>query len=531
MPAEKIATRTLNLMASSVKRSDVRREQFQGVEHLVVPCVALVEGVIHSSNAANPELALASEFGRIPVSWNGRPVTLNHPMRDGYNVSASHSPEVFQEEAIGFLFNTVLEDDKLKTEAWINLDTVANASQAVQDTIARFESDDPEDIVEVSTGLFTNTEGKSGKFNSEQFYGIWRDIVPDHFAILEKGLIGACSVADGCGGPRMNMKVNCACGGDDKTPANNDEGKEKKKAEDKPATNNTLVLDDENISAERGRFLRGLKEKFAGLFFTANKAGELSDRDTRTAIQSALTAEDNSKWYDIVAVFGKEFVYSSTWDGSLDQRSYKISSNGVVALGSEKVRVRPETTFVPVTFKEDARMNKKEVIDGLIANAATGFAEEDRAALEAMPDATLEKLNKSMADKKAKKEDEPKEPAANAETPAADEPKEPAVNKAAPTLDEYLASAPAEIKGVLNEGMRMQKARKDELVKGLLANSRNGFTEAELRAQEIPQLEKLAKLADLPSYEGRSGGTQISTNSADENAAPRAPLVFPSETK
>lgn len=519
MPAAQTSTRILNLMTASVNTTDVRRETFQGVEHLVVPCVALVEGVIHSSNSAVPELALASEFGRIPVSWNGRPVTLNHPMRDNLNVSASQSPTIFEEEAIGFLFNTILEDDKLKTEAWINLDTVAKASTLTQETIARFESPvDEKDIVEVSTGLFTNSEAKSGKFNGLAFNGIWRDIVPDHFAILPKGVIGACSVKDGCGGPRMNMKVNCSC-----DPKDN---KEVKPAEDKPATptaNNTLVLDDaDNVSAERGRFLRGLKEKFAGIFFNANKVGELSDADIRMAIASALKAEDSERWYDIIAVFNKEFVYSSSWDGSLDQRSYKISSNGSVALGSEKVRVRPETTFVPVTVKEDSRMNKKEVIDALITNSATQFEESDRVALEAMSEDMLDKVNKSAAKEVTK--EAPKETTANTVVQPI---VEPTANAKVATVEEFLASAPVEMRSVLTEGIRMQKARKDQLVTDIVANKRNAFSDVELRAMEIPQLEKLAKLADLPSYEGRS--PSVTANSSADNAVPAAIQAFPSK--
>jgi len=504
-----VATRTMNLMNCSTNLDNVRRENFQGVEHLVVPIIALVEGVIHSGNAPYPELALSEEFGRIPVSWNGRPVTLNHPMRDGLNVSASESPTVFEEEALGFLFNTTLDGTKLKTEAWINLETVANASQEVKDTIARFENPAANDVVEVSTGLFVNSEASRGRFNNEQFQGIWRDIVPDHLAILPLGVIGACSVADGCGGPRMNaLKVNCACQEklndvkiEPTTPA--------------PITNK-LVLDPENESLERNRFLRGLKEKFAGLFFTANAGMELSDRDTRTAIASALAAENDEKWYDIVAVFKKEFIYSSSWDGSLDQRSYKISTDGTVALGSETVRVRPETTFVPVTFKEDSRMNKKALIDGLIANSATQFEESDRATLETMSEEVLAKLA-------------PKEtPAVNKEVPAvvAEPVAAPAVNKAPATPEEFLAAAPKEIQAVLNSGLAMHRERKDSLVKGLMANSRNTFKEDALRAMEMSTLEGLAKLADVPSFDGRQGAT-FSTN--DSNAVPEAPKLFPTK--
>jgi len=485
----------ISLTTSAADTSGVRREQFQGTEHLVIPIVALVEGVLHSSNAMYPELALASEFGKVPVSWNGRPVTINHPMVNGVNVSASQSPEVFQQEAIGFLFNTKVEDNKLKTEAWINLDTVAKADQLTQDTVARLETNDSADVVEVSTGLFQMMEASTGRFNGKAFMGVWREIIPDHLAILQKGVEGACSVKDGCGARVNLMRVNCACQ-QSSTPAVTI-----------PAANSIII--DDNASVERTTFLRGLKNKFTGIFFAKNAGAELSDTDTRAAIQSALSAEDGDRYYDIIAVFATHVVYCSSWEGTLEQRSYEISSKGEVVLGSEKVRVRPETTFVPVTFKEDSRMNKKELIDGLIANTANKFAETDRASLEALSEDMLTKL--SSVDSLVE------ETSQTIEVPA------PVVNAATP--EEFLRTVPEEMRSMFAEGLRMQQDRKDVLVKELLANTRNGFEETELRAMEISRLEKLAKLGDLPSYQGRQGGAPVTVNAAD--AVPRAPVAFP----
>ena len=68
-----------NLCIMRANTEASRRETFNGVEHLVVPLVALVEGVLQSSNAETPELALASEFGKHFKGWNGRPVVVNHP--------------------------------------------------------------------------------------------------------------------------------------------------------------------------------------------------------------------------------------------------------------------------------------------------------------------------------------------------------------------------------------------------------------------------------------------------------------------
>lgn len=509
MPQGNSQLRSFNTLRSKVSTAEIRREMLQNKEHLVVPIVALVEGVLQGANSASPELALASEFAKFPMGWNGRPVTLDHPQRDGGFVSASSTPTVFEEEALGFLFNSRLDGKKLKVEAWINLEAVENASQQVKDEVARLEAGE---VVEVSTGLFTETEVSRGRYNSKQYEAVWRDVVPDHLAILPLGTIGACSVADGCGA-RVNMKVNCQC-------------QEHEETQEDPNVNTETQEDEpENVSLERNRFLRGLRDKFAGVFKLINNsaAGELSDIDTRAAIKAALKLEDDQCWFDVVAVFNTSFVYSHNWDGTLYERSYSISSTGVVSLGTDKSRVRPETTFVPITTTEETRMSKKEKVDALITNSATQFAEADRAWLETMEEAQLDKLSpitntegtdngQSTTVKKVK------------ETPATEVVDEPKGNAAPVTADAYLAAAPAEIRSVLENGLKMHNARTDTLVKGLLANSRNTFTEVELRAMSSDSLEKLAKVANIPDYSG-AAGSSIVTNSSS-NDVPAAPKVF-----
>ncbi|MEB3067332.1 hypothetical protein, partial [Parvimonas micra] len=85
--------------------------------------IAVVEGVLQGVNSDAPELAVASEFGKFPASWDGRPVMMNHPNIGGMWVSASiHS--VLETYQIGFLANTKLDGTKLKTEAWLDKDMI-----------------------------------------------------------------------------------------------------------------------------------------------------------------------------------------------------------------------------------------------------------------------------------------------------------------------------------------------------------------------------------------------------------------------
>lgn len=82
----------------------------EGREHLVVPVVAIVEGVLNES------LLLAEEFGRYVDTWNNRPVPVLHPEENGRAISANW-PDVV-ERSIGKFFNAKLADKKLVGEIW-----------------------------------------------------------------------------------------------------------------------------------------------------------------------------------------------------------------------------------------------------------------------------------------------------------------------------------------------------------------------------------------------------------------------------
>ena len=158
-----------NFVTSQVKVADTREETLMGRKHLVVPVVALTEMVLQSSTSESPELALAEEFGANPLSWNGRPIVVNHPELEGEKVSAS-LPDIVDKEKIGEIYNTVLDGKKLKLEAWIDLERAEGLGGVISETVEKLQSG--EEIIEVSTGLFSNVEDKSGKFNGEDYSGV-----------------------------------------------------------------------------------------------------------------------------------------------------------------------------------------------------------------------------------------------------------------------------------------------------------------------------------------------------------------------
>jgi len=492
----------------------IRTEKFNNQDHLVVPVVALVEGVIQGMTAETPELALAEEFGKYPQGWNGRPVTMGHPLINGSPVSAN-SPGVLEDNAFGVLFNTTLDGDKLKTEAWIGLDDLEEKSEEVQEIVEILQN--ASEPIEVSTGLFATIESKDGRFNGEKFNGVWTDVVPDHLAILSPGTKGACSVEDGCGAPRLNAGSSCSCGGtcESCSRASSPEG------DSSPSSNQDEV-------DPSGSFLEKLAGKSArALQSMLNIFGTQSDMDVRRALDAALAVENPDTFTAVIAVFEGDFVYERGF-GKLLRRSYEIQSDETVQLGSELTEVRPVTDFVEVKLGEEDDMNVNE----LISNASTPWTEDDREFLEGLSEEQLDKINKQITIESDGTSGEDSDGAAGSavtddsgESDDGGQTATPAPATHASTAEEYIAQAPGELQEVLQSGLKMQRERKHELVKGLLDNSRNAFTKDELEAMSLDNLERLSALADVPTYEGAA--PIVRSNAGDDEAVPAPAQVFP----
>ena len=489
--------------------SVTRLETFEGRSHLAVPVIAIVEGVIQASNAPAPELALAEEFGKAPAAWNGRPVVVNHPRDDNGEMVSANSPLVLQAEQIGHIFNArLLDDKKLSVEAWIDTSRTTELGGRWAATVERLEAGE---VVEVSIGAFMSLEKEPGRFNGQDYSGIWRDVLPDHLALLEEGTVGACSVEDGCGAPRtMNAATVCDCGLACKCEENNvtnvgklvsthsvDEG-------DPPADGSTSS--DEPKVAESA--FRSIAKRLGGIFRVGNTdvrvadTEGLSDIDRRHAIQSALDASGGSfKW--LVAVFDGQIVFE-TWDG-LFETTFEIAEDGSVTIGEEAVATRPVTQFVNVKITKENAMNKDERVTELIANSRTSFTDDDKAWLIGLEDAQLDKL-----------------------VPPAEIEADPVVAKEIgtepQTLEAYVGAAPTEIAEVLNEGVRMLNERRNNLVAALAANSKCAFSQDELRVMSTDALVKTAALAQIDDFSGR--GIPVPERSANDGFAPAPPRLI-----
>lgn len=478
----------------------------RGQEHLIVPCVMISEGVLHSSNNDQPSLALASEFGMFPAGWDGRPVVFNHPMVNDEAVSANR-PEGWSEEVIGFVFNTKLDGKKLPAELW--LDT----SRAPEELLSGLREGKE---FEVSTGLWAAAEEQFGIFNDRKYEEIWRNVVPDHLAILEPGTIGACSIADGCGIPSMVANAtrsfvmpqkDCSC----QTSGGNT-------VESEPKQNAS------GIAPTMSRFFRntvpaGIQAAYDKLtkLFSAN---ELSDNDVRTALQLALNEADYP-YASVVAVYDKTVVYSAmdreTYDWKLYQVDYSVVEGGAVTLGSAPIEVRPETAYVPVQVA--SKSGEEGPINSALKEETMQLTAEQLSAITAQVQAAMVANSTQAATTQA------------ASTAAAAEPK--------PTndLSAVLAAATPELRSEIEAAMKANQ----QIREGLVANLKTkGFSETELAGLSNDMLTRMNSLApaaqqqqtETKPKEGTdftgAGAFAANASALAANSTPPMP-VFPAE--
>lgn len=182
-------TRTLK---ATLDRKAIRSEQFDGREHLVVPVIALIgDMVIEAMGSEGPEFVPLEELEKSVSFWNNRPVMSDHPAEGSAN-----SPDVLQRQGMGSIFNTKIEDKKLKFENWIDVSKVEALGGEPLDTLQRLRNGE---VVETSIGANVAIVPRDMEIDGKKIIGQWSNIIPDHNALLPRGAIGACSVAMGCG--------------------------------------------------------------------------------------------------------------------------------------------------------------------------------------------------------------------------------------------------------------------------------------------------------------------------------------------
>lgn len=232
---------------------EVRRAKMHGREYLVAPLSMIVPGVLPGSKG--PLLYPEDEVSKNPGAWNGIPIVVNHPMKDGMPVEA-RSPDILDKYQIGTVFNARY-NGKLVAEGWFDVDRTRKTNIGIYQ---RLVNNEPQ---ELSTGLYTDNEPFEGTWNGRDYKYIARNYRPDHLAILLTSR-GACSIQDGCG-----VLIN-AC------------GNKKKKAFKKAMISNEVSQLIDNIAVAR------LTKPWKAVASHLGSAGRIAGAELKPAIKAAI---------------------------------------------------------------------------------------------------------------------------------------------------------------------------------------------------------------------------------------------------
>jgi hypothetical protein len=351
---------------------EVKLAVHQEKPHLIVPVVMIVEGVLHGNQG--PLLHLADEFGRVPDAWNGIPVVIDHPEKDGNAVSAN-SPEIIDSRTVGRVYNTALSGNKLKSEVWLDEDKLNEISPGTLEEI------NDRKAIEVSVGVFTDNEDADGTWNGKDYVQIAHNHRPDHLAILPNA-VGACSCADGCG-----LGAN----------ENNDDMEANVMAK-------LLVL--------KGFGLTRISkyEDPEDTTEVEDDADEVGYNVLMNAIcQTLNNMGSEGKWFYLEDCYDDYLIYSESGmknDNKMYKQGYEFKS-GKVELTGTPVEVHKKVEYVVNRGltrnkfninlkKEDNMANEcapcKQKIESLIANSQGRWTETDREFLQTLKEDQLDKL-------------------------------------------------------------------------------------------------------------------------------------------
>ena len=171
---------------TAVNAKAIRREQYNGREHIVVPSYTLPSGVIMNGGMYPKE-----EIDKSYAGLEDTPAPLGHPMVDGQYVSARKPAAINAFHVGAFNRNVKRDGDRVSIEKYIDVEYAKNSEggRAVLDAIEKGEP------IHTSTGIFLEREMTP---NADGYEWIARNMEFDHDAILI-GQQGAATPEQGVG--------------------------------------------------------------------------------------------------------------------------------------------------------------------------------------------------------------------------------------------------------------------------------------------------------------------------------------------
>lgn len=475
----------------TLKGYQFRTETYNGKEHLVVPVVALVEGVVHAMNAKSAEFVPAESFSVAPAGWNGRPVFLGHPMREGRAVSGN-TPEVLEQDQIGIVFNSKAKNKKLTMEAWIDVEKAETVAPKLLQRIKDGEA------IEISVGVMVTTDDAEGEYNGKKYLGAWAGLTPDHLALLPEDDEGACNVAMGCGVRAASKPKGAVVKTDFFTRV----------MQALPGLRSLMSTEDMTDNDLRGKLSTAVRAKYPNAAYVDAWYPASNPTNVVYTCSHQTPPSPGPEVYPVYAY--------KTYD-----QAFTIDSDGVVTLNGEPTEVEAVMRYEPVTAAsvepkiaasgtpcschsqpttQEKAMQKAERVTALIGKSKV-FTEADRAMLEASSDEQIARFEASSAAPEA-----PAAPAATVTTPAAAPAAAAAVaapaaaatvaeEVKAPTLEDLIAKAPADVRDSFAEIRSAAVSKKAATIKALKDTGRCQLTDEQLNGKTQSELDQLVTLA------------------------------------
>jgi hypothetical protein len=452
----------------------VRHEELMGRSQIVVPVVALVEGV-HNGSLGRAFYS-AEEIAKFPGAWNGRPTPVFHPINSGGDYISANSPSIIS-KCPGQVFNATIDDGKLKAEIWLDEQMTR---EKYPDLLVMIQNKVP---VEISTGLFSEHDNTPGVWREEQYDVKVINIRPDHIALLP-GKEGACSLNDGCG-----------------------------------------------IRANSAEFYQVVAYHKAREIYVSPEVStnEMSHEEIGEQLKTWANKQDgNNRVNWISSIYQDYFIHevmtidpaNGTRLGSnMYKRGYSFDDNGQVVISDKSEEVVEQTDYIPIAASEsktstikEKEMKKDQLIKILMECPCTRFGKDEKT--KAQDEVWLNTLSEDQLEKLRVPDDVlVKVNAADEAAKKAKEVAPPVVAEKKPTREELLSnlkSVDPEYSAIIDESLAARAATKSKLVDNIVASKSNKFEKVELDAMSLPHLKKLATLAEveIPEHEfvGNAGG-------------------------
>ena len=462
------------------RRSKVRYQKLDGIEHAIVPTTMMVEGV-HAGNHG-PLYYSANQLSKTLSGWDHKPSVVYHPKGENGGYISACTPEVIDSSKIGILLNTRFTAKKQQqTDVWIDIGKSERVDPRVMEAVRN------ESPMNVSTGMHFRVVGPAGVWNGEDYVAEVGDFTPDHLAILPD-IPGACSIQDGAG-----LLVN----------------------EDLPR-----LVASANIKEGVSKHLLAIRQLIIN---------EMSNDQVYSALIRVVRAkiEQFGKSWDgwIQDVYAKYFVYSS--NGLYFKQAYKTNSNGIELVGEselvervysyEKIEGHPLVNSITMETLMMTPEQKKNLVDSLVANG--GWNESRRIFLNSLKD---EELADIVANNKANVQQQ-KPPTTNTQQPAQNnqmflnvpeqqkQTEQPVVtnsNGMDSLVESELSKLSPAMREVFSNLLQQQQEQKMVLVNQIVNTPGNRFNPEFLKTKNTQELQGIVSLIEANKNASRSAAQQ-----------------------